>query len=151
MRRNDRQTDEQTALKFLSVAPYAIISFSGDAYCIPVSHAVKNGFIYFHCAKSGAKLDRIKQNPEVCLSAVSYCRPVPDKFTTEFSSAVVFGIAELVNDQSEKIEALRLICEKYTPENMSDFDNAIEKSLAVTEIVKIKINSITGKQKTIKK
>lgn len=150
MRRKDRQTDEQTAYEFFNAAPYATIAFKGDIpYCIPISTAMLNRNIYFHCAKEGTKLDMLAKDPSVCLSAVSRNVPATDKFTTYFASAVVFGRAEIVNDDNEKIAALRAICEKYTPDNMEKFDKAILKSLAVTVVIKVTVDSITGKQKVM--
>ena len=149
MRRHDREMDEQFAYEVFACAPYAVMSFCGTAYGIPVSPAFLNGFVYIHCAKEGKKLDRIAQDPRVCLCAVSECVPAKNKFTTGFSSAVLFGRAQSVADDAEKIAALRAICERYTPDNMEHFDAAIQKSLAVTEILRISIEKITGKCKKI--
>ena len=51
--------------------------------------------------------------------------------------------------EESEIAALRAICERYTPDNMEHFDAAIQKSLAVTEILRISIEKITGKCKKI--
>ena len=70
-----------------------------------------------------------------------------NKFTLEYESAVINGIAQEVFNEEEKILALRKICEKYTPLNMKEFDNAIERSLSRTAVWEIEIESITGKRK----
>jgi nitroimidazol reductase NimA-like FMN-containing flavoprotein (pyridoxamine 5'-phosphate oxidase superfamily) len=62
-----------------------------------------------------------------------------------YESAVVCGTAEEVVDDDEKIRVLKCICLRYTPANMAAFDNAIKKSLAVTAVWKVSIDSITGK------
>ena len=72
---------------------------------------------------------------------------VHDKFTTRYTSAILTGTAREVTDEAEKIRALRAICEKYTPENMSRFDAAIAKSLSRTGIWRIDVTDITGKCK----
>ena len=89
----------------------------------------------------------ITQNSNGCMSCVSYAKLVPEKYTTEVKSAVLFGGCEEVCSDSEKIQALRLICEKYAPSNMQGFDEAIKRSLHRTAIYKIKINQISGKAK----
>ena len=73
------------------------------------------------------------------------------KYPTAFESAVIFGRAGEVTDDKEKIHALRLLCERHTPTNMANFDEAIQRSLSVTAIWKIEILSLTGKQKKLKK
>ena len=54
-----------------------------------------------------------------------------------------------VLDREEKIRALRALCEKLTPSHMTgdNFDRAMERSLARTGVWKIRICSLTGKEK----
>lgn len=96
---------------------------------------------YFHCADGGEKLDCLKVNPVVSLSAVSRCTPrfEEDKqnFTEYYHSAVALGRAEIVEDDCEKIEALRLLCERFLPKFMEHFDDAIARSLSRTTVVRI--------------
>ncbi|MDE5976402.1 MAG: pyridoxamine 5'-phosphate oxidase family protein, partial [Muribaculaceae bacterium] len=47
------------------------------------------------------------------------------------------GRAEIVTDEKEKIEALRLLCERFLPKYMEHFDEAIERSLSRTAVVRI--------------
>lgn len=47
------------------------------------------------------------------------------------------GRAEIVEDAAEKIQALRLICERFLPAYMARFDEAVARSLARTAIVRI--------------
>ena len=150
MRRKDREKDNQFALDVLQQCEYATLATSnpdGTPYCIPISPVILQESIYFHCALEGKKLKNIRLHPSVCVSAVSYTKRVPEKFTTEFESAVVMGDCHLVTEESEKIEALRAICEKYAASNMSAFEHAIAKSLARTGICKITIQQISGKAK----
>lgn len=96
---------------------------------------------YFHCASSGEKIDCLMHNPVVSLSAVSRCSPMyeADKinFTEYYNSAIAIGRAAIVTDQTEKIEALRLLCTRFLPKHMEHFDEAIARSLDVTTIVRI--------------
>ena len=76
-----------------------------------------------------------------------YTHRMPDKFTTEFESAILEGRAEEVADEKEKIHALRLLCQRHTPANMGEFDAAIARSLQATAVWKIHIDVLTGKRK----
>lgn len=150
MRRKDREMSEDFALYVLKNCEYAFISmndFKGNPYCIPVSPVLENKTLYFHSAKSGTKTDILRANNNVCISCVGKTKLVPEKFTTEYESAIAFGKAYEITDNENKIYALKLICEKFAKNNMENFNNAIEKSLAITAIWKIEIESITGKRK----
>ena len=50
-------------------------------------------------------------------------------------------------DPREKTEALRVLCQKVTPDHMDSFENAIKDSLAVTSIWKVHMEDISGKAK----
>jgi len=149
MRRKDREMDTEFAWKVFDEAPFAAFALSdenGTPYCIPVSPARSGNIVYLHCAKDGHKLDIITRNNQVCLSSVSRANIISEKFTVSFASAVLRGKAVLVEEESEKILALRIICERYTPDNMVNFERAIEKSLPATCVVRIDVSDITGKQ-----
>jgi len=148
MRRKDREKDSAFALEVMrdcEYATFATINPDGTPYCIPVSPAVVDNAIYFHCASEGQKLDNIRKSNNVCISGVRHIKLLPERFTTEYESAVVFGKCEIVFDEAEKIEALRAIGEKYAKSNMGNFGSHIEKYLNSTYICKIIIGQITGK------
>lgn len=150
LRRKDREQSREFAYEVLGKCEYATISMvdlDGNPYCIPITIANDENYVYFHSAMEGSKVEILKKNPKVCLSCVGDTKVPDGKFTTLFQSAVVRGSAIEVTAPNEKIEALRLLCQRHTPANMDDFDNAIERSLARTAIYKISIDDITGKGK----
>lgn len=155
MRRKSREMDSAWALEVMRRAPYITVSFTredGSAYGLPLSLAsAEDDTWYFHCAPEGMKLDAIKANPKVCLSAVARCVPTMSKdgkFTLQFRSATAFGEASLVSDDLEKTRALRTICERFLPEHMDKFDESVKKSLARTTVVRIKLTEPpVGKRK----
>ncbi len=150
MRRKDREMDRNFALAVADKCEYANIAMAdknGMPYCVPVTIARSEDRIYFHSALEGRKNQILKENPEVCLTCVGDTHRLTDKFTTEFESAVIFGNAREVTDETEKIEALRLICLRHTPSNMDAFDDAVKKSLFRTGVWRVDIREITGKRK----
>ena len=156
MRKASREMDVAFALEVLDKAPYITVSFTrpdGNPYGVPLSLArTDDKTFYFHCALEGDKLDCIAANPTVALSAVTRCTPTvgpkDGSFTLQYKSAMAVGIAEIVTDNFEKIEALRLICQRFLPHHMDAFDAAIERSLKRTAVVKITLTEPpTGKRK----
>ena len=91
-------------------------------------------------------------NPEVCLSAVTKCQPTvgpkDGTFTLQYRSAIAFGKAEVVTDDYEKVLALRLISQRFLPKHMDAFEEAVERSLHRTVVVRIiLLDPPTGKRK----
>ena len=145
MRKAARQKDEAWALDVFDRAPYITVSMTrpdGSPYGLPLSPVRSDSrTFYFHCAGEGEKIDCIKANPLVSLSAVSRCAPryeaEKNNFTMYYNSAVALGRASIVDDDAEKIEALRLICQRFLPAYMDNFDEAVARSLSRTTIIKI--------------
>lgn len=148
--------DSQWAQEVMYKAPYITVSFvdaDGKAYGLPLSLASDDGtHWYFHGALDGKKLEAIKANPTVCLSAVTRCTPTigpkDGVFTLQYRSAVAFGTAEIVTDDTEKAHGLRIICERFLPQHMSAFNQSIARSLDRTVVVRITLlEPPTGKRK----
>lgn len=145
MRKSDRKKDAEWAFEVFDKAPYITVSMmrpDGIPYGLPLNLVRKDEMtFYFHCAAEGEKIDCLKHNPPDSLSAVSKCTPAfeedKNNFTEHYHSAIAIGNAELVTDDIEKIDALRLLCERFLPKYMQYFDEAIAKSLDRTTVVRI--------------
>ena len=145
MRKATRQMDCTWALDVFDRAPYVTVSMvreDGCPYGLPLNLVRKDGnTFYFHCADEGEKMDCLRYQPIVSLSAVSKCTPVfeveKQNFTEHYRSAIAVGKAEIVENDEEKIEALRLLCRRFLPKSMDYFDAAIARSLSRTTVVRI--------------
>jgi nitroimidazol reductase NimA-like FMN-containing flavoprotein (pyridoxamine 5'-phosphate oxidase superfamily) len=151
MRRKDREIPREEALAVLDGAPYGVmaaVDSGGEPYCVPLSFVRDGEWLYFHGAHEGHKIDAIKARPGVCISFTGPNLEFPkDDFTVVFESATVFGAAEEVRDDEEKIRSLRLLCERFSPENMAAFDGYVAKLLTATAVWRIHIDSISGKRR----
>lgn len=156
MRKASRQMDAAFALEVFDKAPYVTVSMmreDGRPYGLPLSlvRTDENTF-YFHCAMEGEKLDCIAHNPTVFLSAVTRCAPTvgpkDGSFSLQYKSATAIGKAEMVTNKEEKIEALRAICQRFLPKHMDAFDDAINRSIERTAVVRITLTEPpVGKRK----
>lgn len=150
MRRKDREQTREFGLALIDRCEYgvmALIDSESRPYAVALNLVREGEKLYFHCAMEGKKTDSLRKNPDVCISFTDGVKPVPDKFTTLYRSAVVRGRTAEVTDKDEKIRALRLLCEKLTPDNMANFDSAIERSIARTAVWRVDIEEITAKEK----
>jgi uncharacterized protein len=147
IRRKDREIPIQEARKIVDNAEYGILSTVGEdgqPYGMPLSYVHNNNSIYFHCALSGQKLDNIENNARVSFCVVSNTRVLPDKFATEYESALVFGVASEVLG-AERQSALLWLLEKYSPDFIEEGKQYIELKDKVTKVFRIEINHISGK------
>jgi uncharacterized protein len=99
IRRKDREITTREAIEILNSAEYGVLSTvgkDGQPYGVPLSYVYRNSSIYFHCALIGQKLDNITDNPKVSFCVVGKTKVLPDKFATEYESAVAFGFASEV-------------------------------------------------------
>lgn len=172
MRRKDREMNKDFGLKVIDKSNFGtlcVLDRNNKINNIPLSIVREGDFLYFHSATSGNKVDILKEGPEVCISFVTDIN-IPDNFsqeelqkfkndkskakelisnvfTTEFASAIIHGSVNLVYEKNIKINALKLICEKYTPSKMEYFPLAIEAGLERVNIYQIEIDDITSKRK----
>ncbi len=145
MRKLNRRKDAQWALEVFDKAPFITLSMTrpdGTPYAVPLNIVRKDEkTFYFHCAFEGEKIECLKHNSIVSLSAVSRCTPKYEEeknnFTEYYNSAIALGMAQPIEDKTEKIEALRLICERFLPKFMDHFEQAIARSLDKTNVIRI--------------
>ena len=147
MRRKDRERDAAFAWEVFDKASFGVLSLrDGEGgYGVPVSPARIGERVYFHCAQSGKKLDCIAQWPQASLTVCEVAGF--DYFGCKYQSAILTGEVSPVEDQAEKIEALRAISEKYCPSDMADFDQYLAPRLKTTAVCRIDVTEITGKER----
>ena len=79
MRKKSREMDAAWALEVMDRAPYMTVGMTdvdGTPYVLPLSLSrIGSHTFYFHCAPEGRKLDILRHHPQVCLTAVSKCKP----------------------------------------------------------------------------
>lgn len=143
-----RTDDTLLAERLLDQCMFATLSLSepdGTPYGIPVSPVRRGNRLFFHCAQKGRKIAAMRANPKVSVSCVGKTEVLPGEFNIGFQSMVATGTACEVTDEKEKIEVLRLICNKYCPDDMGGFQRELDKFLAHTGIWSITLEKITTK------
>ncbi len=171
MRRKDREMGREFGLSIIDKAPFGVLSMvdAGKPYGIPLSIVRAGNSLYFHSAPEGRKSKILRENGEVSIVFVGDWN-VPELFTdddlasiqdneekkaallsgvftVEFESAVVTGRAQLVQEEANRVEAMRLICEKYTPTKMTYFAEAAAAGLPRADIYQVEMEEIKAKRK----
>lgn len=149
VKRKEWERDENFAWRVFDRAPYGVLALAdgeGMPYCVAVSPAREGKTVYFHCARSGMKIELLEQNPRVAMTAVSHYQRVQPKYTMSYASAVLRGRAAVVTDEAEKTLALRRISERYAPEAMEQFETMLERFAKAAQVIRIDVEEITGKE-----
>ena len=146
MRRKERQIPAEEAWQIVERSAYGVLAMQTEEgpYGVPLNMVRSGETLYFHCAVEGKKTDALRKNPGVSAVFVDASAIDGPKLTTRYGCAMVFGEAEEVLSAEEKKEALRLLCLRFAPEHMDEFERSLG-SIPRTAIWKITVKHITGK------
>lgn len=155
IRRKDRLVSQETGAEFLKTREYGVLSVIGDddyPYGVPVNYAYVDNCIYIHCYLEGHKVDAIKKRPKVCFTVVDDVEVMADQISTNYTSLIVFGKAELIPppENEERQTAFAAIMAKYIPNDEKrtlEYTRDNEKN---TNLIKISIEHMTCKLRNIK-
>ena len=147
MRRKDREMSTEETEQLLIAGEYGVLSTvdaDGQPHSTPLNYVYADGCIFFHCALAGHKLENIKNNNKVAFCVVGRTEILPEKFSTNYESAVITGIA-IESTGVEKEQALLYLVNKYSPDFIKEGMEYISLAAAKTRVLKIKIVLLTGK------
>lgn len=148
MRRRERQGTEADANRILQTASYGVMAVAGDdgyPYAVPLNYVYTDGKIYFHCAKTGHKMDAICRMDKVSFCAVAHEAVIPAAYTTHYESAVAFGRARIVEEAAERNRIARLLAERYACGTPEQTEAEIERFSNALCIVEITIEHVSAK------
>ncbi|MBQ7453862.1 MAG: pyridoxamine 5'-phosphate oxidase family protein [Selenomonadaceae bacterium] len=150
MRRVKCVISNETAEKILREGEFGVLALSGDEgypYAVPINYAFDDGKIYFHSAKTGHKLDAIRNNDKASFCVVARHDVIAEEFTTYFVSAIAFGRIKLVedNDDPEKFRGLELLADKYSSTASSERRAKELSRLSAVTVPVMTIEHLTGK------
>lgn len=118
----------------------------GYPYPVPINFALIGTTIYMHSAVEGHKIDAIKANPKAAFCVIDADKVVPERYGTDYRSAIAFGTAELVEDEDEMLFALESLGAKYNPGDHEGLQREIDKDFARVAIIALRVDYSTGKQ-----
>lgn len=147
MRRQKQELSKKECMDILFNQPRGFLAVLGDneyPYVIPMSHVYVNGKIYFHGAKQGHKNDAVKNNPKVSYCVMDDGVKNKNEWWYTFKSVVVFGKIKTLADDSEKIDKLTYLGNKFfstTEETKREINRLLNK----TEVFELTIDHMAGK------
>jgi hypothetical protein len=148
MRRIGQQLPADETLSLLQSADTAVLGVQGDdgyPYTVPVNFVYADGKVYIHCAKSGHKLDAIRANDKISLCVIGQDAVVPATLSTDYKSAVLFGRARVLEDETEIFHAVELLGLKYNSDREA-VDREIRAAMPALGCIEITVEHLTGKE-----
>ncbi len=153
VRRQDRLLDEARARELLAGGRFGVLSLvDGDgAYGIPVNYVWDgDDSLYVHCAPDGRKLRCIDRRDRVSFCVVGATEVCPAQFTTAYESIVLDYRARRGLPPGERMRALELLLEKYSPPiRRRGCGMPKRRSARPTEIVRLDVVAWSGKTKRV--
>ena len=124
-----------------------------EPYVVPMNYGyfMENGklVLYLHSANRGKKLDMLRANPRVFFELDCNREPfegqLPCQYGLAYSSIMGRGKARLVEDVTEKMEAMTVLMKTQTGKDFS-FN---EKLVSIVTVIRIDVEEFTAKHRPI--
>ncbi len=149
MRRNRQQLSREECERILGRCTSGVLALAGDGgypYTVPLSYVYADGTIIFHSAVQGHKVDAIKRDSRCSFCVIEQDEIRPAEFTTYFRSVIAFGRIHILEDADEKVQALRLLGRRYSPDDEPGLQHEIDKSMHHVLLLRLDIEHLSGKE-----
>ncbi len=153
MKRKEREiTSRKELTGLLAELPHVTVAMCKDGvpYLVTVNHAYDKmaNIIYFHCAKTGKKMDFMRANPIVMGQVIEDRGYVKDECDYDYRTVHFEGIASEVTSPKETMHALSLLVGKFEQDTNEAREKFIKADTVKRVLVcKINIESMTGKMR----
>jgi nitroimidazol reductase NimA-like FMN-containing flavoprotein (pyridoxamine 5'-phosphate oxidase superfamily) len=115
-------------------------------YVVPMGFAYSEGKVFFHTCSKGLKMESLRKNTNVCFEVDEALSDA-----TMSKSVIIFGTAEIIEDEQRMIPYLQKLIDKYrVPLNFDEYmrkpGRNRESELKATRICLITPTKITGRK-----
>lgn len=150
MRRKKQLLSDEISREILERNTSGVLSLLGDEgypYGVPMSYVLEGDKLFFHCAKEGHKIDAIRREEKASFCVIDKDQIVSEEYTTYFRSVIAFGRVHILENEKEKMDALRTLAEKYSADQgEAGIRREISKSFAHVCMLCFEIEHLTGKE-----
>ena len=145
------QYDRQTIYQILDEALICHVGFvdKNQPYVIPINFARVGDSIVMHGAKASRLLKHIQAGHPICVEATIVDGLVLARsvfhHSVNYRSVVIFGRGRLIEEEQEKLAALRAVTEHLIPGRWDEARLPNRKELNATSVVSIKVDEASAK------
>ena len=148
IRLTDRIVNDEKAIEIITNGSYGVLSTIGEdgyPYGVPLNYIYFDSCICFHCAQEGHKLENIDFNNKVSFCVVTKSDVLSNEFDTDYESAIAFGKATVISNDSERNDILLSVLNKYSADYIKAGKNYLKKNWDETKVIKMQIEHLSGK------
>ena len=91
-------------------------------------------------------MDAICNSDKASFTVIDRNDVKPKEFTTYFRSVICFGKVRLIEDETEKMEALYKLGRRYNPDDEEGLRQEIKKDFSHLVMIEFTIEHISGKE-----
>lgn len=125
----------------------ALLGDDGYPYAVPLNYVYTDGRIYFHSARQGHKLDAIQNRSKASFCVIGQDRIVPQEYTSYFRSVIVFGTVRILEDETERRDAIEKLTVRYAPESsQADRSAMIDREWDRFCMLELTVDHMSGKE-----
>ena len=150
MRRKRQALSREDCDRVLERGASGVLALAGDGgypYAVPLSYVYDGRALYFHCARSGHKLDAVRRCPKASFCVIDQDQVAPEEYTTYFRSVIAFGSVRELDDPAEKRAAIDKLAVKYAPgDGAENRRAAIEREWRSLCMLEMAIDHLSGKE-----
>lgn len=150
MRRKKQLLSQEETAAVLARGSSGVLALAGEdgyPYAVPLSYVYDGGRLYFHCARSGHKLDAIRRCEKASFCVIDQDQIVPEEYTSYFRSVIAFGRVRILEDEGEKRAAIEKLALKYAPNStVEDRKQVIQKEWEPLCMLEMELDHVTGKE-----
>lgn len=149
MRRKRQQLSQEECTEILNHATAGTLALLGDGgypYSLPISYVFRDGKLFFHSALKGHKIDAIRQCDKASFSVIDKDEVKPKEYTTYFRSVICFGHMHVIENEGEKMQAVRLLGNRYNPNDEESLRKELDKAYKAMCMIEFDIEHMTGKE-----
>ena len=149
MRRKRQQLTTEQSIAILLRATSGTLALSGDngyPYAVPMSYVYSEGRLFFHSALEGHKVDAIRRCDKASFCVIDRDDVKPQQYTTYFRSVIAFGRISIIEDEGQRLAAVRLLGNRYNPDNDEALQKEIESGFKRMLVICLEIEHLTGKE-----
>lgn len=147
--RKNKQISREECTEVLRNETRGVLSVFGDndyPYGMPMNHFYndEDGCIYFHCGKSGHRLDALRKHDKVSFCVYDHGYRNEGEWFLRVKSVIVFGRIEIIDDMDAIVDISTKLSYKFTQDEEYIKDE-IAKHGSRTLLLKLVPENICGK------
>ncbi len=150
MRRKRQALSSEEISAVLNRGTSGVLALSGDndyPYAVPISYVYDGEKLYFHCAKSGHKLNAVQRNAKASFCVIDQDKIIPEEYTSYFRNVIVFGRIQVIKDEDKKRQAIEKLAVKYAPQDSDERRReAIDREWKPLCMLEMTIDHMSGKE-----